>query len=533
MWAPCTTVVVLVAVVGVTGIRGADYPAQLLRAELWRRAGPAIWNNLWYGGHATPTYSVLTPPVAALLGPFWLTAIASVGATYWFSRLTTASVVPPPRTALANHAFAVAVTIDVVVGRTAFAFGLALALGTAWAWHRHRTALALLAAGSSTLASPVAGMFLVLAATAVAVDRLRAGRRCPPHDRAVAARAAGIALAALAPLGAAVALFHEPARFPFEAGGMAASIVALAAAGVAVRDPAVRAGAMLAVGAAVVVFLVPNPLGGSFARLTQIVAVPVALTAADRLRRASLMALLVLGTTWSVLPGVGAIRDWIGDRSVDAGFHAPLVAEVRARNRDGGPVGRLEIPFTRNHWESFHVASEVPFARGWERQIDLVRNAELYDPGLTVAAYRRWLLDHGVRWLAVPDVPLDAGGRVEAALVSREGTELDIPWLRRVWWNADWDLYEVVAPRPIVDPPADLLVQLPDRVVIDTERPATVTVRYVYRPYWTISSGACIERGSDGWIVAHLPASGRYTLRTDVSAIWRRTAPCGGATRGL
>ena len=46
-----------------------DLAAQVFRTELFESAGLAIWNSSWYGGHYTLTYSVLFPPLAALLGP--------------------------------------------------------------------------------------------------------------------------------------------------------------------------------------------------------------------------------------------------------------------------------------------------------------------------------------------------------------------------------------------------------------------------------------------------------------------------------
>ena len=46
-----------------------DLAAQVFRTELFQHAGLAIWNGSWYGGHYTLTYSLLFPPLAALLGP--------------------------------------------------------------------------------------------------------------------------------------------------------------------------------------------------------------------------------------------------------------------------------------------------------------------------------------------------------------------------------------------------------------------------------------------------------------------------------
>jgi hypothetical protein len=186
-----------------------------------------------------------------------------------------------------------------------------------------------------------------------------------------------------------------------------------------------------------------------------------------------------------------------------------------------------EVPFTENHWESFFVAPQVPYARGWERQVDLVRNPELYERSLTLDGYHRWLLDNAVRWIAVPSVDLDEGGIIEAGLVARERiAALDIPWLRPVWGDDEWRLYEVVDYRPIVDPPAVLVEQGPDTVVVETPRPATVTVRYRFTDHLTIGGSACVEEGDDGWIIAHLPAAGVFEIGVDPVASWRR--PPGG-----
>ena len=48
-----------------------DLAAHTFRAEFFEQYGPAIWNGTWYGGHYMPTYSVLFPPLAALLDPVW------------------------------------------------------------------------------------------------------------------------------------------------------------------------------------------------------------------------------------------------------------------------------------------------------------------------------------------------------------------------------------------------------------------------------------------------------------------------------
>jgi hypothetical protein len=156
------------------------------------------------------------------------------------------------------------------------------------------------------------------------------------------------------------------------------------------------------------------------------------------------------------------------------------------------------------------VAAAVPYIRGWERQVDLDRNSVLYDPALDTDAYRRWLLDNAVRWIALPDVSIDddGGGRREYAFVDTGA----VPWLTLVWADAHWRLYEVRDYVPIVDPPADLVSQDADGIVISVDRPATVRVRYAYTDRLSISGGACVTPTTDRQIMAHLPEPGEYAL---------------------
>ena len=106
---------------------------------------------------------------------------------------------------------------------------------------------------------------------------------------------------------------------------------------------------------------------------------------------------------------------------------------------------------------------------------------------------------------------------------------LDITWLRLVWRNEDWRLYEVVDYQPIVDLPAELIEQRTDSLVVRSDRPATVTIRYRYTEHLTITGAACIEASDEGWITAHLPAADVFELRVDLVATSGHVAvdPCG------
>ena len=172
---PSALVAAAMAVVAARlGWRGADSPNHLFRIDLFRRAGFTVWSSAWYGGHHTPAYSVLLPPLGALLGPALLGGASAVLAAACFDRLLrrAADRLPlhpaPLGLTLGSLLFAAGTVTNLAVGRLAFALGLALGLAALlagcrrWPW----------AAGLSiatALASPVAGGFLLLAWAALAI----------------------------------------------------------------------------------------------------------------------------------------------------------------------------------------------------------------------------------------------------------------------------------------------------------------------------------------------------------------------------
>src|SRR4051812_13565486 len=67
-----------------------DLAAHTFRAEFFEQHGFAIWNASWYGGHYMPSYSVLSPPLAALLDPVWAGALSAIACGCLFDRLVAA-----------------------------------------------------------------------------------------------------------------------------------------------------------------------------------------------------------------------------------------------------------------------------------------------------------------------------------------------------------------------------------------------------------------------------------------------------------
>ena len=67
--APVAAAAVLALLYVIVSPPSLDLAAHLFRARLFGIEGLGLWDNYWYGGHHTPGYSVLFPPLAALLTP--------------------------------------------------------------------------------------------------------------------------------------------------------------------------------------------------------------------------------------------------------------------------------------------------------------------------------------------------------------------------------------------------------------------------------------------------------------------------------
>ena len=135
-----------------------DLAAQVFRTELFQRAGLAIWNGSWYGGHYTLTYSVLFPPLAALLGPRLVGTLAVVASSYLFDRLVRDRWGEAAR--WATLWFAAGVVTLLADGQLTFALGVAFGLAALRALQLQRTPWALAASAACALSSPVAAAFL-------------------------------------------------------------------------------------------------------------------------------------------------------------------------------------------------------------------------------------------------------------------------------------------------------------------------------------------------------------------------------------
>ncbi|MDX6703048.1 MAG: hypothetical protein QOF26_3274 [Baekduia sp.] len=495
--------------------RTPDLAAQVYRTWLFGHHGFVVWDNAWYAGHHMPGYSLVFPPLASLLGLRLTGLLAATASTVLFE--LTLRGLGARRVRLACCAFAVCCIGDLLVGRLTYALGVTVGLGAMAALlHGHRRlAVALALACAPT--SPVAGVFLALAATGVFLAQRR-------RDALV------VAVAALTTVCALALAFPEGGTEPFSVSALAA-LVTLSLGAAAVLAPArrgLRHAALLYAAAAVASFLVATPLGGNVTRLGTGFLAPLLLAAGPRpgRRARALFVLLLAGAVaWQWSEVIGEARKGIDDPTASRSYYAPLIAQLR---QEGANRGRVEVPFTRNHWESAFLARRVPLARGWERQLDRRLNPIFYaDERLTPAAYRAWLLGNGVRFVALPAAPLDPAGLREARLIAA-----GLPYLQLVWRSADWRLYRVAAPAPLVSGPGSLLRLDTTGVRLAARRAGALTLRVHWSPYWRVTAGAaCVTRGAGGWTHVTASRAGVIVLeaRFSVGALLGDAARCSPA----
>ncbi len=502
----------------------ADLAAQQFRAGLFEREGFTLFNTAWYGGHHTPGYSVLFPPLAAALGEEVVGVLAALAATAAFGALA------GPAAALL---LVPALLASLLSGRLTFILGTAFGIAAVLAAARRRPLLAALAGAFTALASPVAALFAALAGAALALKgsdpfNTRAalegggGLTPPTVDRQVEggggltpATRSGVALVvgAAVPTLFLVVAFPQGGTFPFVASAFLPAFAAGVAVAVVAPPGPLRVGGGLYALLCVAALVIPSPVGGNAARLGALLAGPVAFALLWPHRRLALAVLALPIAYWVVQPAVRDVRRAGDDPSTTAAFHRPLVDFLRARG-DAGRT-RIEIPFTQSHGETVHVAPHVALARGWERQLDRDRNALFYDDGaLTPARYAQWLRRNGIGYVALPEgVPMDASAEAEKELLLREP-----PFLTEVGRPGRWRVWAVRDRAPLAGGAATLTRLTADGFTLDARRPGASTVLVRYTPYWSLASGrGCIGPAPGGWTQVRAREPGPLTVRTRFS----------------
>ncbi len=471
---------------------GTDLSAALARAG-WARAYPgSAYLFSWYGGFHPAGYSLLAQYVLAVAGTrLAMAAAAVIAATILTSLLVRHQA---PRPVAAGLWMAVALWTELSAGRAAFTLGLAAAAGCVAAADigRRRSlarlSLAAVLALLTCLLSPVAAAFLGIVAITMAIARRWA-------------ECAAVAVPAALPL-LVMARFSDGGSQPI---GLQTWLPALiAAVAVVALVPRqwrlVRAGAVVYAIAILVTWRYPGMIGSNIGRLGELLAGPLLVGLGRDRPRWLLGAALVAAAVWQVAQPAADLSQ--GNAAPYAPQTAALVRELVKLDAD---TARVEAVPQYGHWESLDLASAVPLARGWERQLDVVRNPLFYSGTLTPSAYYRWLRYNAVRYVAISAGTPDFAAVAEADIV-RAGQ----PWLVPVWHNAYWQLYRVAGAIPLASPPATVTRTTPAQITLRMDRAGITIVRVHWSPLLQAPGATVAQHGPWTSLTARRP--GTYTL---------------------
>lgn len=506
---PVATAAVLSVLLGTVflamPVSGTDLAAAVAHGDFARQHPLTPVDMRWYGGTNQFGYSLISQYFIAVLGARLAGALAAACASLAFADLLRRTAAARPTAGAAVGT--VFVFGSLVSGRIAYGIGVAFAVTGLLLLTHGRRGPAAWASAFAAAASPVAGLFLLVAAAA----RATAGRRGAADGLAVGA-------AASVPLAVTGLLFGQGGWNHINSQQTRPALVLAAAVVLLVPHRQAKAGAALSALLVVAAAHAHTPVGMNACRLAFMFAVPV-VVATVRAPAAAAVAIAIGLIHYQPPLALGDFRHR-GEPATTAAYYQPLIDELTARR----PTARVEIPPLLDYWDSVYVARRFPLARGWLRQADTRRNGLFFYGTLDPDDYRRWLADHAVQYVAVAAARPSWVGAQEVALV-RGGQ----PYLRRVWSSADWTLYATDPVPQLATRPARVVALDSTGVVVDAPGRANVLLRVQYSRWLTVSPGsACLQRDGE-WTRLVTESSGRYRVS---SRLQPRAAACrNGAER--
>jgi len=261
-------------------------------------------------------------------------------------------------------------------------------------------------------------------------------------------------------------------------------------------------------------FAVSSPLGANATRLFAFAGLPLAWLAANVGRRRPHIIVLPLLVLVSGLQAASyantAYTDW-GDPAARLSYWQPALRFLGERWQG---QTRVEVVATAGHWEAYFLPREgIPLARGWFRQDDFPNNTPLYQDHISAARYQAWLRSVGVRYVLLPDAPLDYSSSGEAHLLRSGRSGLTI--LQR---TGHWTIYQLPDPGSIISPPPGQTATVrritESSLTFWTSGPGRYLVRVRYSPYWTSPADeTCIRPATNQMTRISAAFGGTITLQ--------------------
>ncbi|MFG2568143.1 MFS transporter [Streptomyces sp. NPDC048567] len=470
---------------------GGDIAAQDAWAEFVGRHPGTAYNLAWYGGMHPVSYSVVSPYLMSLLGVRTTMMIAgTVSAGLTSLILYRVKAVRNPLACSMAGVFAY--LCNALSGRVTFGLGMMFAVGAAAAvfcwpyrWRYKRWAKAAVAAplaGLATAGSPVAGLFLGVVAAALFLNKRRPG-----------AYALGLAPVVVVALSAW--LFPFSGTQPMSVATLSGPFIFAWLVFFLVPSDwkTVRvASAVYGIGT-LATYVVDSQIGSNVSRMAMLYAGIVLLAALPYTRPRS-------QRWYALVIAFVSLNVWIGFKGVDdivrtaptASWTRSLAPLVDQLQKVGAERGRVEVVPPSSHREASALPRSVNLARGWNRQADMKRNPLFYDDTLDPINYRQWLDRWAVHYVVLPQGDPDySGARKEAELVGK-----GLSYLKLIWSNKDWRLFEVDSPVPLADPPATVERAGEGELTIHVKKAGRVLIRVPYSRWLAVvdEDGKGVER---------------------------------------
>lgn len=457
---------------------GGDLAAQDAWAEFVGQNPGSAYNLAWYGGMHPVSYSVVSPYLMSVLGVRTTMMIAgTLSATLVTLLLLRSKPVRKPLGPAYMGLFGL--LCNALSGRVTFGlgmmFGLA-AVATVFCWpYRWRekrwakAAVAALCAALATASSPVAGLYVGLVAVALFLQKRRPGS----YALGLAPTAVVLLSAWLFPFSGTQPMSIGSASLPMVFGALVYFLVPKAWKTVRITSAVYALAVLLS-------WLISSQVGSNITRLAMLFAGAALLAAlpftVPRSRKWYVIVVVLVGfVTWI---GGKTVND-IVNTTPKASWARELAPLVNQLQQVEAERGRVEVVPARSHREASALARYVNLARGWNRQADMERNPLFYDDTLNSANYHEWLRRWAVHYVVLPDDEPDGdGGQRERELVLRGQ-----PYLKQVWGDANWQLFEVTDPTPIASPNATVTDTEQGGMTIEVREPGRVLIRVPYSPW--------------------------------------------------
>jgi hypothetical protein len=517
---PLALVALVTVIMRLGGIVGWDAAAHLYKIALLNEGQQVFWDNNWYGGaYQIVSYGFIFYWLAQFVS-YSVIVIVSAGALpvlfYLYMRRVYRVTHFLPAIVLA-----IVLAIYLANGQDPFLFGLALMMGGLVLVSYRYPFLAALSMGFAAFANPLAaivgGVFLIA---------LTASR---PGLRPSLVKLALYLLPFVVLRVASTILFWEPASYTYSAGEVLGYVVFGVVGALATRlslDPERRSLETLFVtfsaAALLVAFIPGNPLGGNVGRFGLVFGVSLLLCIRDIAlpRRVAVPLLCAIAVGQVLTPALHYVHV-ARDSSTHEEFFAPALAFADS-HRD--PDYRSHVVALDTHWEAYYFSiNDLPITRGWYRQDDALHNDVLARDDFTADEYVDWLRSMGVKYVYLPQAPLDRSGERETAILTAS------PEFAVAATVPGWTIYELRNPASMVVPlrrngRGSVVAIDHQAVTLDVERAGPYQVKVSYSPYWEVTEGAAsVAEGDDGFIVLNVRRGGLVTLRVSVTweSSWR------------